>query len=58
MVSIFADKLNIYQLGFKNNLKKTNEIMILSTTKPEDKGTNLIVGLITTHVLKGLLKKY
>ena len=44
-------------LASKNNLKKTNEIMILSTTKPEDKGTNLIVGLITTHVpLKDCLK--
>ncbi len=39
-------------------LKKTSkEIMILSTTKPEDKGINLIVGLITTHVpLKDCLK--
>ena len=37
-------------LASKNNIKKTKEIMILSTTQPEDKGTNLIVGLITTHV--------
>ena len=27
-----------------------SEIMILSTTKPVDKGNNLIVGLITTHI--------
>ena len=32
--------------------------MILSTTKPEDRGVNLIVGLITTHVpLKECLNK-
>tara|TARA_Y100000022_G_scaffold43558_1_gene36192 strand:+ start:1513 stop:2529 length:1017 start_codon:yes stop_codon:yes gene_type:complete len=44
-------------LATKKNNKKTNEIMILSTTRPEDKGTNLIVGLITTHVpLKDCLK--
>ena len=44
-------------LATKKNKKKTNEIMILSTTRPEDKGTNLIVGLITTHVpLKDCLK--
>jgi 4-hydroxythreonine-4-phosphate dehydrogenase len=44
-------------LATKKNKKQTNEIMILSTTKPEDKGTNLIVGLITTHVpLKDCLK--
>jgi len=44
-------------LASKNNIKKTKEIMILSTTQPEDKGTNLIVGLITTHVpLKDCLK--
>ena len=24
--------------------------MILSTTKPSDKGKNLIVGLVTTHI--------
>ena len=29
---------------------KHHEIMILSTTKPLDKGVNLIVGLITTHI--------
>ena len=29
---------------------KKSEIMILSTTKPIDKGKNLIVGLITTHL--------
>jgi len=44
-------------LAKEKNNKKTNEIMILSTTRPEDKGTNLIVGLITTHVpLKDCLK--
>lgn len=44
-------------LATKNNEKKANEIMILSTTQPEDKGVNLIVGLITTHVpLKDCLK--
>ena len=44
-------------LATKKNKKQTNEIMILSTTRPEDKGTNLIVGLITTHVpLKDCLK--
>ena len=44
-------------LAKKKNKKQTNEIMILSTTRPEDKGTNLIVGLITTHVpLKDCLK--
>ena len=44
-------------LATKKNKKQTNEIMILSTTQPEDKGTNLIVGLITTHVpLKDCLK--
>lgn len=30
--------------------KKESEIMILSTTKPIDKGKNLIVGLVTTHI--------
>ncbi len=34
----------------KKNKKKYSEIMILSTTKPADKGKNLIVGLITTHI--------
>ena len=29
---------------------KNDEIMILSTTKPADKGKNLIVGLGTTHI--------
>ena len=29
---------------------KHNEIMILSTTKPVDRGVNLIVGLVTTHI--------
>ena len=29
---------------------KNDEIMILSTTKPADKGKNLIVGLVTTHI--------
>ena len=44
-------------LATKKNKKKINEIMILSTTQPEDKGVNLIVGLITTHVpLKDCLK--
>ena len=27
-----------------------NEIMILSTSKPEDKSSNLITGLVTTHI--------
>ena len=30
--------------------KKFNEIMILSTTSPDDSGANLRVGLITTHI--------
>ena len=30
--------------------KKINEIMILSTTKPIDNGSNLVVGLVTTHI--------
>jgi 4-hydroxythreonine-4-phosphate dehydrogenase len=35
-----------------------SEIMILSTTKPVDKGKNLIVGLVTTHIsLKEIIKK-
>ena len=37
-------------LASKKNKKKYSEIMILSTTKPTDKGKNLIVGLITTHI--------
>lgn len=34
----------------KKKKKKFNEVMILSTTNPVDKGPNLIVGLITTHI--------
>lgn len=30
--------------------KKIEEIMILSTTRPDDNGSNLKVGLITTHI--------
>ena len=37
-------------LTAKKNKKQYSEIMILSTTKPVDKGGNLIVGLITTHI--------
>ena len=37
-------------LASKKNKKEYSEIMILSTTKPADKGKNLIVGLITTHI--------
>ena len=37
-------------LASKRNKKKYSEIMILSTTKPADKGKDLIVGLITTHI--------
>ena len=37
-------------LASKKNKKKYSEIMILSTTKPVDKGRDLIVGLITTHI--------
>ena len=33
------------------------EIMILSTTKPLDGGSNLIVGLITTHIPLSDVKK-
>ncbi len=37
-------------LASKKTKKTYSEIMILSTTKPADKGKNLIVGLITTHI--------
>ena len=37
-------------LTSKKNKKKYSEIMILSTSKPVDKGKNLIVGLVTTHI--------
>ncbi len=40
----------------KNSINK--EIMILSTSKPADRGANLIVGLVTTHLpLKECLNK-
>lgn len=35
-----------------------SEIMILSTTKPVDKGSNLIVGLITTHIPMSKINTY
>ena len=51
------------QTEFIGNLSKkkfghnNEEIMILSTTKPEDNGKNLIVGLVTTHIpLKNIFK--
>ncbi|MFL2661313.1 MAG: 4-hydroxythreonine-4-phosphate dehydrogenase PdxA [Alphaproteobacteria bacterium] len=37
-------------LAKKKTGEKNTEIMILSTTKPVDKGSNLIVGLVTTHI--------
>ena len=44
-------------LASKKSKKKYSEIMILSTSKPADKGKNLIVGLITTHIpLKKIYK--
>ena len=58
------DKKILFQHGFsfagqtefisnivsKSYNKKFEEIMILSTSKPDDSGTNLKVGLITTHL--------
>ena len=43
-------KQNICQTWLLKGEKKNKEIMILSTTKPTDNGSNLIVGLLTTHV--------
>ena len=40
----------IGDLSKKKFRHKNKEIMILSTTKPSDKGKNLIVGLVTTHI--------
>ena len=40
----------IGDLSKKKFHHKNKEIMILSTTKPSDKGKNLIVGLVTTHI--------
>ena len=34
----------------KKTNKRFEEIMILSTTKPDDNGSNLKVGLVTTHI--------
>ena len=42
----------------KKTLTEQSEIMILSTTKPVDGGTNLIVGLITTHIPLAKVKTY
>ena len=48
------NSLETYQKKFGHN---NEEIMILSTTKPEDNGKNLIVGLVTTHIpLKNIFK--
>ena len=45
------DRLNLLVIFPKKNfVTKNKEIMILSTTKPSDKGKNLIVGLVTTHI--------
>ena len=41
----------------KKTGKNNTEIMILSTTKPLDGGSNLIVGLITTHIPLSDVKK-
>ena len=45
-------------LASKDKSKINKEIMILSTSKPADRGPNLIVGLVTTHLpLKECLNK-
>ena len=41
----------------KKTNKKFEEIMILSTTKPDDQGSNLKVGLVTTHIPIGKIKE-
>ena len=47
----------IGDLSMKTFNHNNEEIMILSTTKPVDKGKNLIVGLVTTHIpLKEIFK--
>ena len=40
----------ISEITSKKQKKKFEEIMILTTTKPEDMGVDLRVGLITTHI--------
>ncbi len=72
MVTLPVCKKTLKKYGFKFNgqteyisylskkkfQKKIEEIMILSTNKPIDKGPNLIVGLITTHIpLKNIFKE-
>ncbi len=41
----------------KRTRAKDSEIMILTTTKPIDRGKNLIVGLITTHLPLGQIHR-
>ena len=72
MVTLPVCKKTLKKYGFKFNgqteyisylsnktlKKKTEEIMILSTNKPIDNGSNLIVGLVTTHIpLKEIFKE-
>ena len=47
----------IGNLSMKTFNHSNEEIMILTTRKPLDKGKNLIVGLVTTHIpLKEIFK--
>ena len=48
--NFFGQTEYLSNLVTKRRKKKNKEIMILSTTKPTDNGSNLIVGLLTTHV--------
>lgn len=64
MITLPVCKKTLKEYGFKFNGqtefigelsrqkidRSSNEIMILSTIKPEDKGKNLVVGLATTHI--------
>ena len=72
MITLPICKKTVKSFGFKFNGQtefighlakkkidpKATEIMILTTSKPSDKGKNLIVGLVTTHSpLKNIFKE-
>ena len=50
MDSNLRDKLNMLVIFPKYIKNSSNEIMILTTSKPVDSGKNLIIGLLTTHI--------
>ena len=67
MVTLPVCKASLRKAGFNYNgqteyishliekkvKRKFDEIMIMTTTKPLDKGKNLIVGLFSTHIPLG-----